>query len=80
MAPLRGWARHGERLPGKAPCGPGQTMTVIARPRVDRIDAPCVFDGPINGESFPAYVGQILLPMTKMQSHDQIIRVNFKQF
>ena len=37
-------------------------MTFIAALRVDRIDAPCVFDGPINGESFRAYVDQILVP------------------
>ena len=29
---------------------------------MDRIDAPCVFDGPINAESFLAYVEQVLLP------------------
>lgn len=37
-------------------------MTFIAALRVDRIDAPCVFDGPINGESFLAYVEQVLVP------------------
>jgi putative transposase len=37
-------------------------MTFIAALRLDRIDAPCVFDGPINGESFLAYVEQILVP------------------
>jgi len=30
-------------------------MSSIAALRVDRIDAPCVFDGPINGNSFLAY-------------------------
>jgi transposase len=30
--------------------------------RHDRLTAPCVFDGPINGEKFRAYVEQILLP------------------
>jgi transposase len=33
--------------------------------RCDRIDAPCVFDGPINGASFTAYVEQILVPTLK---------------
>ena len=28
----------------------------------DRIDAPCVLDGPINGPSFQAYVEQFLVP------------------
>ena len=29
---------------------------------MDRIDAPCVFDGPINGDLFRAYVEQVLVP------------------
>lgn len=62
MAPLRGWAPRGQRLPGKAPHGHWRTLTFIAALRLDRIDAPCVFDGPINGESFLAYVEQVLVP------------------
>ena len=65
MAPLRGWCARGRRLPGKVPHGHWQTMTFIAALRVDRIDAPCVFDGPINGESFLAYVEQVLVPTLK---------------
>ena len=33
--------------------------------RCDRIDAPCVIDGPINGDSFRAYVEQLLVPTLK---------------
>jgi transposase len=33
--------------------------------RCDRIEAPCVIDGPINGETFLAYVEQILVPTLK---------------
>jgi transposase len=62
MAPIRGWCRRGKRLVGKAPHGHWRTMTFIAALRMDRIDAPCVFDGPINGESFLAYVEQVLVP------------------
>lgn len=62
MAPLRGWGRRGERLIGKAPHGRWRTLTFIAALRVDRIDAPCVFDGPINGQKFLAYVEQFLVP------------------
>lgn len=62
MAPLRGWCQRGRRLPGKVPHGHWQTMTFIAALRIDRIDAPCVFDGPINGASFHAYVEQVLAP------------------
>jgi transposase len=62
MAPLRGWCRRGRRLIGKAPHGRWRTLTFIAALRIDRIEAPCVFDGPINGESFLAYVEQVLVP------------------
>ena len=40
-------------------------MTFLAALRCDRITAPCVFDGPINGESFRAYVEQALIPTLK---------------
>jgi putative transposase len=30
--------------------------------RCDGVTAPCVFDGPINGEKFLAYVEQVLTP------------------
>jgi len=40
-------------------------MTFLAALRADRIDAPCVFDGPINGERFLAYVEQELVPTLK---------------
>lgn len=62
MAPLRGWGRRGERLIGKAPHGRWRTLTFIAALRVDRIDAPCLFDGPINGERFRAWVERFLVP------------------
>jgi transposase len=62
MAPIRGWCERGKRLIGKAPHGRWRTLTFIGALRVDRIDAPCVFDGPINGESFLAYIEQVLIP------------------
>jgi len=62
MAPLRGWGPRGERVKGKAPFGRWKTMTFIAALRHDRIDAPCLFDGPINGQIFFAYVRDILIP------------------
>jgi transposase len=62
MAPIRGWCRRGQRLIGKAPHGHWRTLTFIAALRIDRIEAPCVFDGPINAESFLAYVEQALVP------------------
>jgi transposase len=65
MAPLRGWSLRGQRLKAKVPHGHWKTMTFLAALRCDRIDAPCVFDGPINGLSFKAYVEQILIPTLK---------------
>jgi transposase len=34
----------------------------VAALRCEGIDAPCVFDGPVNGASFKAYVEQVLAP------------------
>lgn len=62
MTRLRGWAPRGEKLLAKVPQGHWQTMTFLAALRCDRIDAPLVLDGPINGESFLAYVEQMLVP------------------
>lgn len=62
MAPLRGWAPVGERLIAKVPYGHWQTMTFLAALRHDRIDAPWLLDGPINGETFLAYVTEVLAP------------------
>ena len=66
MAPLHGWAPRGERLIGRAPHGHWRTPnlhgTFVAALRLDRIDAPCVLDGPINGDAFRAYVEQFLVP------------------
>jgi len=50
------------RLVGKVPHGHWRTLTFISALRADRIDAPCVFDGPVNARSFIAYVEQILAP------------------
>lgn len=61
MSPLRGWARRGERLRAKVPHGRWRTLTFLAALRHDRLTAPCVIDGPINGESFLAYVEQVLV-------------------
>jgi transposase len=62
MAPIRSWAPRGQRLHAHVPHGHWKTLTFIAALRCNRIDAPCVFDGPINGRSFTAYVEQILAP------------------
>ena len=62
MTRLRGWSPRGIPLVDKVPHGHWRTLTFLAALRCDRIDAPLVLDGPINGESFTAYVEQFLLP------------------
>ncbi len=62
MAPLRGWSPCGERLKAHAPFGHWNTTTFLAALRSDRIDAPWMIDGPINGERFRVYVEQVLAP------------------
>jgi transposase len=65
MAPLRGWAPKGKRLRAYAPHGHWRTLTFLAALRCDHLTAPCVFDGSINGQSFRAYVEQLLVPTLK---------------
>jgi len=62
MAPLRGWAPRGQRLPTKVPHGRWKTMTFLAALRHDRIEAPWFIEGPIDGVSFRLYVEKVLLP------------------
>jgi transposase len=65
MTRTHGRARKGARLLAKVPHGHWRTLTFLAALRCDRIAAPCVVDGPINGASFLAYVEQILAPTLK---------------
>ena len=65
MTRLRGWAPRGHKLLAKVPHGHWRTLTFLAALRHDRIDAPFVLDGPINGQSFLAYVEQVLVPTLK---------------
>ncbi len=65
MAPLRGWAPRGQRLKAKAPHRRWKTMTFLAALRQDRVEAPWLIDGPINGERFLLYVEKVLVPTLK---------------
>jgi hypothetical protein len=62
MTPQRGWGARGQRLIEGAPHGHWHSMTFIAALRHDRIEAPFVLDGPVNGTSFQAYIEQVLVP------------------
>lgn len=65
MTRSRGWGPRGERLVARAPFGKWRTLTFLAALRYDRIDAPVLFDGPINGVKFRRYVEEALLPTLK---------------
>ena len=65
MTPLRGWAPRGRRLTAKVPHGRWKTTTFLAALRHDRIEAPWLLDGPIDGDSFKTYVEKVLVPTLK---------------
>src|SRR6516165_5912744 len=65
MTPRYGRSLKGQRLIGYVPHGHWQTTTFLAALRHDRITAPAVFDGPINGATFLAWVQQCLVPMLR---------------
>jgi transposase len=62
MARLRGRSPRGRRLFAAVPHGHWHTSTFLAGLRIDRLVAPLVLDGAINGEAFLAYVEQFLAP------------------
>jgi transposase len=74
MTPLRGWAPRGQRLKAKVPHRRWKTMTFLAALRHDRVEAPWLIDGPINGERFRLYVEQVLVPT--LQPTDIVIMDN----
>ena len=65
MARRRGRAPRGQRLVGKVPYGHWKTTTFVAALRTSALTAPCVIDGPMDGNTFLAYVEQILAPSLK---------------
>lgn len=62
MTRLRGRAPRGKRLIGAVPYGHWKTSTFVAGLRHDRVVAPLILDGAINGDAFLAYVEQFLAP------------------
>jgi transposase len=62
---LYGRAPQGERLVQKVLHGNWKTLTFIAALRHNRVTAPFVCEGAMNGETFKAYVEQFLAPTLK---------------
>ena len=65
MIRLRGRSQKGKRLVDRTPHGHWKTSTLVAGLRSDGVVAPVVFDGPINGISFRAYLEQALVPVLR---------------
>jgi len=59
---LRGRARRGHRVVGRAPWGHWKTMTFVAALRHDAITAPFVIDRAMTGVIFREYLRQCLVP------------------
>ena len=65
MVRLRGRARSGVRVIGAVPLGAWKTITFVAALRHNKMTAPMVVEGAMNGEMFLAYVEQCLVPTLK---------------
>jgi len=74
MTRLRGRALGGQRLVARLPHGHYQTSTLISGLRLNGPCAPWLFDGPMNGEMFLAWVRQGLAPT--LQQGDLVILDN----
>jgi len=55
------------------PYGHRKTTTLIADPRLNSMVAPMALDGPINGDRFEDYVGQILVPGIRSTPTDSLL-------
>lgn len=62
MARSHGRCPRGQRLRMAVPHGHWKTTTLVAGLSSTGIVAPWVLDGPINGDAFEVYVGQVLVP------------------
>jgi hypothetical protein len=65
MARRYGRCPRGQRLVCSVPWGHWKTTTFVAALRIGEIAAPCVFDGPMDGPSFRAYVEQFVVPILR---------------
>lgn len=61
MIRLYARARRGQRAMGYAPQGHWHTTTLVAAISNERVIAPLVLDGPMDGPCFEAYVEQMLV-------------------
>jgi transposase len=69
-----GRAPKGERCVDHTPHGHWHTNTFIAALRADRLEAPWLLDGPMNGEAFLHYIQEVLGPT--LQPGDIVVADN----
>ena len=62
MTRSHGRAPKGERVCGRVPFGAWKTLTFVAGLRCDRMTAPMLINGAMNGAIFLAYIEQCLVP------------------
>ena len=74
MARLRGWAPKGERCRAAIPHGHWKTITFVGGLTLTGFVAPMLLDGPMDGESFLAWVEQMLAPT--LRSGDIVVLDN----
>ena len=74
MARPKGRAPKGQRLVASIPHGHWSTSTFIAGLRHDRIVAPWLLDGPMNGDAFLTYIATQLAP--SLSADDIVIMDN----
>jgi len=74
MARLYGRAPRGQRVIGRVPHGHWHTNTFLAGLRHDRIVAPLLLEGAIDGATFRAWVEQFLAPT--LQAGDLVVLDN----
>ena len=76
MVRARGRCRRGKRLVARVPHGQWKTLTLVAALRRNRMTAPMTIDEPMTGETFLAYVEQVLAP--KLKPKDIVMLDNLK--
>ncbi len=62
MTRRSGRAPHGERVVGVVPRNHGPNVTCLAAISADGVQAPCVFEGALNGDLFARWVQEWLVP------------------
>lgn len=76
MTRSHGRCARGKRLLAKVPHGHWKTLTFVAGMRCDGVTAPYVFDQPINGRNFLAWIVHCLVPT--LRAGDIVVMDNLR--